>query len=173
MKIKGLLRFFWMVGLLQTGVCQVQAQNEYRFHSVFMYNFTKYIQWPATAQTGDFVIGVMGNSPIISELEKMTANRLVGQQKIVVKKFNKIAEIVNCQMLFIPGADDLDFEAALAKLHGKSILVLTDKDGLGRKGSGINFVLVDGKWKFELNRDAMQNAGLKISQELTRLAILL
>lgn len=160
--------------LLLTGLCRVQAQtSDYRFHSVFMYNFTKYIQWPAAAQTGDFVIGVIGNSSIIAELEKMATNKTVGQQKIVVKKFKNVADISDCQMLFIPSADNVDFEAALAKLSGKSTLILTDKNGLGRKGSGINFVLVNGKWKFELNKDATQNAGLKVSQELSRLAILL
>ncbi|MES2730805.1 MAG: YfiR family protein [Bacteroidota bacterium] len=154
-------------------MCQVRAQSDYRFHSVFMYNFTKYIQWPASAQSGDFVIGVLGNSAIIIELEKMATNKLVGSQKIHIKKFKNVAEVTNCQMLFIPSTDSRDFESALEKLKGKSTLVLTEKNGLGQKGSGINFVLVEGKWRFELNEQATQSAGLKVSKELTRLAIVL
>jgi hypothetical protein len=152
---------------------QVHAQQDYRFHSVFMYNFTKYIQWPTSVQTGDFIIGVLGNSPILPELEKMAENKTVGNQKIVIKKFKSVSDISSCQMLFIPSADSRDFESALEKLKGKPTLVLTEKNGLGQKGSGINFVLLDGKWRFELNENATQNAGLKVSKELSRLAILL
>ena len=150
---------------------EVQAQTDYRFHSVFMYNFTKYIQWPSSAQSGDFVIGVLGSSPVISELEKMAVNKSVGSQKIVVRKFKNANEIANCQMLFIPSADSREFDTALEKLRGKSTLIMTEKNGLGQKGSGINFVLVDGKWRFELNESATESAGLKVSKELSRLAI--
>jgi hypothetical protein len=152
---------------------EAQAQQDYRFHSVFMYNFTKYIQWPSSVQTGDFIIGVLGNSPIVKELEKMAENKTVGSQKISVKKFKSVADISPCQMLFIPSADSRDFESALEKLKGKPTLILTEKNGLGQKGSGINFVLVDGKWKFELNENATKDAGLKVSKELSRLAILI
>jgi hypothetical protein len=156
-----------------TGITQVHAQQDYRFHSVFMYNFTKYIQWPSSTQSGDFVIGVLGSSPILGELEKMAENKTVGAQKIVIKKFKSVGEISACQMLFIPSADSRDFDSALEKVKGKPTLILTEKNGLGQKGSGINFVLVDGKWKFELNENATQDAGLKVSKELSRLAILL
>jgi hypothetical protein len=82
------VRFFFTVlafVLLTKGFSQTA---DYKFHSVFIYNFTKYIQWPATQQSGDFVIAVMGNSPVFDELSKITANKTVGTQKIVVKKFN-------------------------------------------------------------------------------------
>jgi hypothetical protein len=81
----------------------VQAQTaDYRFHSVFIYNFTKYIQWPAEHQSGDFIIGVLGSSAISAELEKMAANKTVGAQKIVVKKFKSITEAADCHILFPP-----------------------------------------------------------------------
>jgi hypothetical protein len=116
---------------------------------------------------------VLGNSPILAELDKMAENKTVGNQKIVVKKFKNVSDISTCQMLFIPSADSRDFESALEKLKGKHTLILTEKNGLGQKGSGINFVLLDGKWRFELNENATQNAGLKVSKELSRLAIML
>jgi hypothetical protein len=171
--MKRLLYTVVIIFLWAGSFSSVQAQSDYRFHSVFMYNFTKYIQWPSSAQSGDFVIGVIGNCPIQGELEKMATNKTVGSQKIVVKKFKNVSELSNCQMLFIPSADSRDFEAALEKLRGKSTLILTEKDGLGQKGSGINFVLIDGKWRFELNENATGSAGLKVSKELSKLAILL
>ncbi len=150
----------------------LKAQNiDYRFHSVFIYNFTKYIQWPETYQSGDFVIGVLGNSPISTELEKLAANKTVGLQKIVIKKFKSADEISNCHILFLPVSGNNNFEAVQEKLKGKHTLVITEKSGMAQKGSGINFIQQDNKWKFELNEAATHNAGLKVSKELSKLAI--
>lgn len=147
-----------------------QAQD-YKFHSIFIYNFTKYIQWPASQQSGDFIIAVVGNSPISSELEKITANKVVGAQKIVIKKFRSASEVSDCHILYVPGSNSSNFEAIQQKLKGKHTLVITEKTGMVRKGSGINFVLQDNKWKFEFNEQATQDAGLKVSKELAQMAI--
>lgn len=151
---------------------KVSAQNlDYRFHSIFIYNFTKYIQWPTSQQSAEFIIGVYGNSPISEELEKITSNKSVGTQKIVVKRFKNISEVSDCHILFVPSNGSSNFEAVQQKLKGKSTLVITEKSGLIEKGSCINFVLQDNKWKFQLNESAAQNAGLKVSRELAQMAI--
>lgn len=145
--------------------------TDYRFHSVFIYNFTKYIQWPESYQSGDFIIGVLGNSPISTELEKLAANKTVGKQKIVIQRFKSINEVGTCHILFVPGPGSNNFDSVKEKLKGKSTLVITEKSGLAQKGSGINFILLENKWKFELNESATQSAGLKVSRELSQMAI--
>jgi hypothetical protein len=147
------------------------SAQDYKFHSVFMYNFTKYIQWPSAYQSGDFVIGVLGDSPIIESLEKMAENKTVGTQKFAIVKYGSTADISKCHMLFIPSGKSGDLAQALDKVAGQSTLVITEKAGMGKKGSSINFILVDGKWKFELNRGATEKSSLKVSGELARLAI--
>src|SRR5690606_8194397 len=161
-------------GLLIISVIPFTAKSQdYRIHSVFIYNFTKYIQWPSSDQGGDFVIGVLGNSPIVASLEKLATERKVGSRAMVVKKFSSVDDISKCHMLFIPEGNSNDFDAALAKLSGQSTLVMTERRGLGSKGSSINFVTVDGKQKFELNKSATEKAQLKVSTELTSLAIVI
>ena len=163
------VRFFFTVlafVLVANGFAQTA---DYKFHSVFIYNFTKYIQWPTEQQNGEFVIAVVGNSPVFDELNKITANKTVGTQKIVVKKFTSARELDNCQIVFVPGAGN--FEAVQEKLKGKAVLMITEKPGMAKKGSGINFVMQDNKWKFELNEVMTQHAGLKVSKELAKLAI--
>jgi hypothetical protein len=150
-----------------------QAQTtDYRFHTVFIYNFTKYIQWPAQQQSGDFVIGVLGSSAISAELEKMAVNKMVGSQKIVVKKFKSAAEATDCHILFLPNTGNHNFDDLQRKFKGKPTLLITEKPGLAEKGSGINFIIQDNKWKFELNEAATQSSGLKVSKELSKLAIM-
>jgi hypothetical protein len=161
---------FLLMGVVFHFDAKAQAAD-YRFHSVFIYNFTKYIQWPAAQQSGEFVIGVLGTSAISAELEKMAANKMVGTQKIVVKKYKSAAEATDCHILFLPSTSTYNFDDIHKKFKGKPTLVITEKPGLAQKGSGINFIMQDNKWKFELNEAATQSAGLKVSKELSKLAI--
>lgn len=155
--------------LLAVGFSAKAQEMDYRIHSVFLYNFTKYVQWPATAQSGDFVIGVIGDSPIYDELTKITNGRTAGTQKIVVKRFKSADGVEACHMLFV--SSSANFEKVQARVSGKPVLVITEKAGLAQKGSGINFVIRDNKCRFELNEEATRSAGLKIASELSKLAI--
>ncbi|QHT69497.1 YfiR family protein [Rhodocytophaga rosea] len=164
--------FYLLLVICSVYQTELYAQNnDYRFHSVFIYNFTKYIQWPASQQSGDFIIAVLGNSPIGTELEKMAENKTVGSQKMIIKRIKSLDEANNCHILFIPSNNSNNFDEIQAKLRGKPTLVITEKTGMAQKGSGINFVMQDNKWKFELNESATQSAGLKVSKELSKLAI--
>ena len=49
----------------------------YRMHSVFIYSFTRYVQWPAAYNQGDFEILVLGDSPILEELKAMAQAKKV------------------------------------------------------------------------------------------------
>lgn len=151
---------------------QATAQD-YKYHPSYIYNFTKYIQWPSSYQSGDFIIAVLGESPIIEELERMAANKSVGAQKFVIKKYSSVADIDKCHMLFIPVSKSRDLSEALAAVGSQSTLVLTEKAGMASEGSGINFVLKEGRWKFELNKSATDKSSLKVSSELAKLAILI
>ncbi len=159
--------------LVMTVIPFMAKSQDYRIHSVFIYNFTKYIQWPSSDQNGDFVIGVLGNSPMVASLEKLAAERKIGTRSMVVKKFASVDQISKCHMLFIPDRSSNDLEAAISKISGQSTLIMTERNGLGTKGSGINFITVDGKQKFELNKAATDKAQLKVSNELTSLAIVI
>lgn len=146
--------------------------GDYKSHTVYIYNFTKYVQWPASYQSGNFVIGIYGISPITAQLRAATANKSVGGQKIVVKQYNSLAAIVdNPHILFIPNLQSSKLATIKQKFVGKSTLLVTEKNGLARLGSMINFVLRDGKWKIEMNNTEVTKAGLKVSSQLSRIAI--
>ena len=147
--------------------------RDYRFHTVFIYNFTKYIKWPKTYQSGDFVIGVLGNSPIIRELQKMAARKTAGmkRQRIIIKRFSSLAQINNCHILFIPNSKSGYLPTVNQSYPRSPMLVITEKRGMAQLGSGINFVLRNGRWRFELNQNATANRGLVVSRNLKRFAI--
>ena len=147
--------------------------QSYKMHTVFIFSFTRYIQWPDAYNGGDFEILVLGDSPIVEELKSMAQVKKVGDRAIKVTKINNVSEIRKCNILFIPAAKSPQIAEVLAKITTQSILVVSEEQGLGAKGSNVNFVTKDGKLAFELNQGATTKQGLKVSNELSRLAILI
>ncbi len=144
------------------------AQNE-KFKALFLYNFTKYIDWPASYKQGNFVIGVLGNSPIVDELNIVSSKKQVGGQSIVIKKFANPAQLDRCHVLFIPSYKSGSLRAVLANLQGKNTLVVTDGNNLVQQGAGINFVETGGKQGFEIKKQNVESKGLKVSGSLLSL----
>ncbi|MGK7396562.1 MAG: YfiR family protein [Candidatus Cyclobacteriaceae bacterium M3_2C_046] len=154
-------------------IFQIGQAQDYKFHSVFIYNFTKYIEWPSSYKSGEFVIGVLGKSTVSDKLKEMAAIKSVGSQPISVKEYSSVEEIGKCHILFIPDNKSNFLENAIAKFTSSPTLLITEKAGMGKKGSGINFVLQGGKWKFELNKTALEQAQLKVATDLEKLAIVI
>ena len=147
-------------------------QNNYKFEAIYIYSFTKYISWPYHAIGNQFVIGVYGYSPISMELSTATAGKQVGNKNIVVKVFNALEEIENCQVLFVTTEFENEIPELTVLANSKHILIVTQGQQMTQKGAGINLVKIDGKQKFELSETILKNAGLKISNQLLPLAIL-
>jgi hypothetical protein len=150
------------------------AQSNYKFHSVFIYSFTRYIQWPEAYSTGDFEITVLGDSPqLLEELKALAQAKKVGDRSIKITRINTYSEIRKCHILFVASGKSQELNDVLNKIDSQSILVLTEEPGLAAKGSDINFVQKDNKPAIELNQQTISKKNLKVSNELSRLAILI
>lgn len=149
------------------------TSKDYKFHSVFIYNFTKYVQWPESKKSGDFIIGVMGDSPLTPYLEAMAKTRTVGDQKLSIRKIDRANSAKKCHIVFLTESNSSLLGDLKEALNTEPTLIITEKPGLGKEGSGINFIQVNGRWKFELNESAVTSQNLKVSSELKKLAIII
>jgi hypothetical protein len=167
---KVLLVVFFLIGFFGYS----QAQKE-KYQSLFIYNFTKYIKWPDTYSPGTFVIGVIGNSTIIDDLNGMAASKKQTSNgaTIEIKKYNSVDEIGACHILFVSENAVDKLGQIETKTSGKPVLLVTDTPGMGTKGAVINFIEKDGKIKFELNESQAEKRSLVVSSSLTSLAIII
>jgi hypothetical protein len=159
--------------LILAGSVQAQERPMHEVYSMMVFNFTKYVQWPDHTVAGEFVIGVLGNSDVYNTLQTWYGGKPRGSKTYVIKKFNSASEITDCHVVFIDKSKSGEFESINDKVKGKGTLVITDKNGLGAKGSAINFKTIDNKLKFELNQKAIEASNLKVSGALSSMAILI
>ena len=150
-----------------------QHETDYKVHANIIYRFTKYIDWPADKKSGDFIIGIVGDSPLYDELKSLSANKTVGAQKIVVVKMSPSASAYNCHMLFISEEESNSLKRIATLTAGAATLIVSESDGLARKGSCINFITVDERLKLEINKGNVEQRNLRIASELLELGIII
>jgi len=149
-----------------------QNDMDYAIHANIVYRFTKYINWPENKKKGDFIIGIVGDSPLFDELKNFVANKKVGSQKIVLKKFSSSLATYDCHILFIADEKSKALKKIVATTKGTSTLLVSETDGLATRGSCINFVVIEDHLKLEINKNNIQERDLSIATELLSLAIL-
>ena len=145
---------------------------EDKIKAAFVYNFTKYIEWVDDDTTDSFEIGIIGDSDIIFPLQEIAEKELVNNRKIEVIHFQDIQDINICHILFISASEKKRLSDILQKVKDNNILTVSDSMGFAHEGVSINFIIVDEKIKFEINNSAIDQAGLQVSSQLLKLAIL-
>ena len=153
-------------------IAQDPTSSNSKLKASFIYNFTKYIDWPDKYKEGNFVIGVLGTSSFYNDLTTLLNTKTVGNQRFEIKSFTSAESVSGiCHILFVPAENSALLPDVLKKIKGKSTLIVTEKPGLAKLGSGINFVVENNKQRFELNKANIEKYNLKVSANLTSLAI--
>jgi len=147
----------------QMGIPKAQA--------MFIFNFSRLIEWPASYRNGPFIIGVLGTSTVADELDIYTKGKKVGAQDIQVMRYKTPQEISSCHILFVPFARSKQLSEITAAIQGKSTLIITEKNGSLNEGSVINFIILEDRLKFELKAENANKMGIKVSSKLEEMAL--
>ena len=160
------------VVLPQTRAFSVVA-GEYEVKAAFLYNFAQFVEWPPDAFTSSkapIVIGIFGQDPFGSALDEVVKNKTADGRRFVVKRFGKLRDVENCQILFVSASEESQLEKAAHAAGGKGVLTVGDSAHFITCGGIIRFIIENNKIGLEISVDHARNAGLKISSKLLRLA---
>ncbi len=175
LSFKGLITLLIILSnLLRIDILFAQRETgkEYDIKATFIYHFTKYIKWIDSDSTENFKIAILGDNDIITPLERISKMRTINNRKVSIKHLENIQDIEACHILFISASKKNELDAILKKIEHKNTLTISDGKGFAHKGVAINFVIIEGKIKFEINNRALERAGLQVSSQLQKLAIL-
>jgi YfiR/HmsC-like len=147
------------------------APSEYQVKAVFLFNFAQFVDWPATAFSSadaPFVIGVLGQDPFGSQLDEVVRGESVNKRPLVIERYRDVAEIHNCNILFIGSAESQHLDEILVALKGRSILTVSDADPAGQRGVMIRLVNESNRIRLRIDVAAAKAGNLTISSKLLR-----
>lgn len=151
--------------------------KEYQLKAAFLYNFSKFVQWPSECfsnETSPIVIAVLGESPFGDELENAVHGRMVSGRPIVIKiidSLESLEESGSAQVLFVGAKEERRLGDSLDPLHRANILTVGETPRFSAMGGIITFILAEDKVRFEINQGAGEQADLKINAQLLKLAL--
>ena len=145
-------------------------QDEHTVKALFIYNFTKHIEWPKDKPMDHFVIGVIGNTPIYDKLSEIVKDRKIKNRIAEIRRYNKTDKIESCNLLFIAKNESINLSSILESNNTYGVLIITEDKSMTNKGYSINIVEKNDRVQFELNEPVLKRAGFKISNQLYELA---
>ena len=147
-----------------------QVNSVTQAQSMFIYNFSRLIQWPAGSTTGQFVIGVVGSNDLYNNLVSFVANKRVGSQSIAVRKFDDPQSVSSCHIVFLGNSKVSRIDELVNRLQGSNSLIITERKGMINSGSAIDFFMLEDKLKFVMNADNAEKYNLTVSKSLEDMA---
>jgi hypothetical protein len=147
--------------------------DEYPVKAAFLFNFAKFVEWPAIAFKGPedpFSICVLGQNPFGTALEDVVRDKTVANRGFVVRGVSNAQQASKCQIVFVTASERKRFHSLLEEFKGHSILTVGEADDFTANGGIINFKLKDTRVRIEIDAGAAERAGLRISSKLLSLA---
>ena len=157
---------------------QLRAQQtkaaEYAVKATYLYNFSRFVQWPADAGAAkgeSFPICIFGEDPFGAVLDSILSGESIKGKPVVLKRVLKLQDALECRVLYISASEDARLKEILAGLDKTGVLTVSDIPQFSQRGGIIQFVIVANKVRFEVNLSSAQDAGLILSSDLLKVAV--
>ena len=153
--------------------CQSQRANANQVQAAYLYNFGKFIKWPAVApanQSGAFTICAFDNDSFGPVLQSTLAGESVGGKPVAVKRIARPQDAGDCHILFIGSGQDKDLKEILTALDDESVLTVSDIPDFSKRGGMIQFFVDGSRIRFEINLEGAEKSHLQFPSELLKVA---
>lgn len=174
----------WRIGMVLAVVCLAsnflwlpahggaQAANEYQVKAAFLFNFAKFVEWPAESLSGDspFTVGIIGDDPFGGVIDQAMNGKVINGRQIQLKRLKLGQNLRECHILFISSSEKKKIAQIVDTLRGANTLTVGECDAFAQQGGMINSIMEDNRVRFEINTAYAEQAGLKISSKLLTLA---
>jgi hypothetical protein len=141
--------------------------------AAYLYKFLSYVEWPpasAGEQNSPITIGVIGADDVATELSQIMPGRTVNNRPLAVKRLKEGDPLSGIQLVFIGQMDSARIYQLLKAAQQQSVLSVTESSDALAQGSVINFMLVDGRIRFEVSLEAAEKSNLKLSSRMLAIA---
>lgn len=148
-------------------------QLEHRVKATFLYRFLEYTEWPPDMRPGAdgaIGIGVIGADDVAATLKQYAADAGTGGRPVRVRRLTEGESLGGLHMLFVDRSQRSRSTELSRAAQQRGLLVVGDWEGALDQGAAINFVLRDGRVRFEVSLPAAQQAGIRFSARMLAVA---
>ena len=167
------LASLWLFAALAAAPARADVSKEYQIKAGFLYNFTKFIEWPSgrfADANAPIVIAVLGENPFGHDLRDVVSGRAVNGRPIVIRGIRSLDEARQVHVVFVGAGEEERLGDRLDSLHVAGVLTVGESERFAELGGVIVFTRVGDKVRFAINVGSAERGGLKISAQLLKLA---
>lgn len=154
--------------LLMSGAAGAQSANETAVKVGFVFNFLKFIEWPAEAANRPTRVLCSSGSGPVGEGLALLEGKSINGKTLVVRQQVQGEGLRECHLLYL--ADARRYEAILPGLRGQPVVTVADDHDFIHKGGMIGLIPVGERLGFEVNLEPAQASRVRISAPLLKLA---
>jgi len=148
---------------------QAQVSQEYKVKAAFLYNLGRMVEWPEGANSGDLVMCFFGEESFGNELDSLK-DKSIKDRPLKFRRNVQLDSIEQCHILFISEEEQENLEDIVYALNNLPVLTVGESESFAERGGIVNLPQIKGRIRIEININAAQNAGLKMSSKLLTLA---
>lgn len=166
-----ILGCFWL--LLSVRAEIAEEGREYRVKAGFLFNFAKYIEWPASVlplTNSEIRIGVLAEDPAAPILQEVLKGKVANGRPIKVMLLKSLGELPDCHIFFLSRAERARVDEVLTRARGTTTVTVGEVDQFAHRGGIVNFIRQNDAFRFEVNLVGAERAGLKVSAYLAGMA---
>jgi YfiR/HmsC-like len=140
--------------------------------AAFLYNFTKYIDWPPEAfqsPEDPFRLCVVSNPEFTQGVRNLIAGETARGRPLELT-VPGAADLPHCHILFVGLRESSRAAALVAATSGRPVLTVGESAGFLEHGGTVLFEVENHRVRFDINLSAASRAGLVVSSKLVRVA---
>jgi YfiR/HmsC-like len=163
-----LLGFAFQPSLAQAAATVRRA--ELAVKAAFLVKFPAYVAWPPAARPragAPLQICILGGDPFGRLIDDAARGQQVDGHPLQVRRLKRPADAGGCHVVFVQG----NAPSLLQGLQGKPMLTVTDARDGGSRGGMIQFVVHEGRVRFNIDQIQAAKSGVGISSRLLGLAL--
>jgi hypothetical protein len=146
---------------------------ESQIKAMFVYNFLKFVEWPADTTLGardPFVVVIIGEGATADATEHYLETRAIGDRPLSVRRIRWDQSLARVRAAFVLEQDSKRLHHVLDAAAAAGVLTIGEGDGFTTSGGVIGLLVEDRKLRFDVDTSAAQLAGLRVSSKILALS---
>ena len=147
-----------------------QPPTDLQVKAAFLYKFGAFVTWTSPAPNDVFAICVLGRDPFGQTLDSTLKGGTIDGSSLVARRIESSQDASKCRIVFVSSSEESRLRPIVAELSKLPVLTVSDIPHFSDRGGMIEFVLENGRVRFDVNLASAEKSGMTLSSQLLKVA---